>query len=254
MSINIVKDVVGLTIPKVIHVTYSDIGMVPEEVWKTLMQMGEGYDIRIYDDDRVTNYMLSDCGSYIYNIYMNIATINHKRDLFRYCILYNEGGVYLDLKTKPHIPLVDMIDHNTQCRLYTCLGIRPHINQCIIATYKGNPFLKNLINDFITKEGISICAVQHKKCTPKFNYFTDSFYKHIKRVLGYDPSPGVNYSVNNHSGTQRNMYVLYEERLDVCLDNESHEDGLWTIYGGGSDIAGCSGCQLFTTRYKDFPW
>lgn len=245
-------------IPRVLHICYSNIENVPTDIWKNLQKVSVGYDIRIYDDDRCRNYINQECGSNLTAVYDRIQTLDHKRDLFKYCVLFNEGGVYMDLKMVPWVNLEEVIDHSAHNRLYTCLGTRPHINQGILATYKKNNFLKTLVGDFVQANN-TIIDTQLFKGMHNFNYFTDKFYFHLENLLGYEPSPGVNYipvtAEHREAGSTRQMFILFEERKEVYpSDNGYHKEGPWQIFGGGSDLAGCSEQRLFTTRHKNFPW
>tara|TARA_Y100000741_G_scaffold336486_1_gene295109 strand:- start:164 stop:469 length:306 start_codon:yes stop_codon:yes gene_type:complete len=101
--------------------------------------------------------------------------------------------------------------------------------------------------------------MQSTKGLASFTYFTDKFYSHLERMLGYEPSPGVNYvpvaADPREAGSARQMFVLFEERQELHISDKGyHKDGPWQVFGGGSDIAGCSDQRLFTTRYKSFPW
>jgi len=245
-------------IPRILHVCYSDMSRVPGEVWSNLHEAGQGYDIRVYDDEMCEEYIERECGIQLAGVYKRMLTPDHRRDMFRYCVLYNEGGVYVDLKTVPRAPFAEIFDHYSHNRLYTCLGTRPHINQGILATYRRNPFIGLLIQDFASAPD-SLTDVRHTRNMTTFTYFTDKFYAHLSKLLDHDPEPGVNYvpatADPREGGSARQMFILFEERKELHVEDRGcHEDGPWQVFGGGSDIAGCSDHRLFTTRYKDFPW
>lgn len=255
---SLIQDRENLVIPRVLHLCYSDTSRVPCKVWDNIREVGNGYDIRIYDDEMCEDYIKRECGVQLANVYERIATPDHRRDMFKYCVLYNEGGVYVDLKTVPRVPFSEIFDHFAHNRLYTCLGARPHINQGILATYKRNPFIATLIQDFTTAPD-SVTSVQSTKNMATFTYFTDKFYSNLKELLGFEPTPGVNYVPTTadprSAGSARQMFVLFEERKELHISDKGyHKDGPWQVFGGGSDIAGCSDQRLFTTRYNDFPW
>lgn len=256
--VSLVEKSEDIIIPRVLHLCYSDTSRVPGNVWSNLRDACEGYDIRIYDDEMCGEYIERECGVQLAGIYNKILTPDHRRDLFKYCVLYNEGGVYIDLKTIPRVPFAEVFDHFAHNRLYTCLGTRPHINQGVLATYRRNPFIATLIQDFVTAPE-SVTGVQSTKNMASFTFFTDNFYTNLEKLLGYEPAPGVNYVPTTadprEAGSARQMFVLFEERKELHISDKGyHKDGPWQVFGGGSDIAGCSDQRLFTTRYKDFPW
>ena len=78
----------------------------------------------------------------------------HKADLFRYAILYINGGVYLDIKTELIMPLDQLIDHNnTRRTTYTVIDHQNiWIYQGVLASPKGNPLFLHGILKFVHAE------------------------------------------------------------------------------------------------------
>ena len=75
----------------------------------------------------------------------NKYTGGHKADLFRYLILYKNGGIYLDIKIELTKPLKDIFNDNNIT--YTILSM--HSSSCmqgVIATPKNNPLFMRLID------------------------------------------------------------------------------------------------------------
>ena len=244
-------------IPKIIHIKYDNLDKVPRSVWENLKNVANGYDIRIYNEENTIDYLLENFGKLFVNIYKRIYRIEHKNDLFRYCVLFNDGGIFLDIKTYPKVSFSKIFDHITNNRLYTTLGNRPHINESILATYKQNIFIKTLIEDFISAPDIIFLVPRPCSSGPNTNtdnYFTDKFYMHLTKHLGYHPSPGVHYIPITNNNNTRDTIVLFEERLEVRENDEKHHDmGAWGIFKGGNNITDCD-TRLFITRYSSYPW
>jgi mannosyltransferase OCH1-like enzyme len=63
----------------------------------------------------VNQYMLKFYGDHpIYNIFKKAKYYQIKADIFRYCILYERGGIWADIKSSIKIPLTQIFDCNAE--------------------------------------------------------------------------------------------------------------------------------------------
>ena len=95
-------------IPKVIFQCYHDKSKIPNKVYKNIQKFAPGYKHVIYDDVECKTFLELNYGKeykYIFE-YLLKRTPAHASDLWRYCMLYKYGGVYLDIKTE----LIEPID------------------------------------------------------------------------------------------------------------------------------------------------
>ena len=98
----------------------------------------------IYDDDMCRQFIKNNFNTFIINAYDNLIPTAYKADLWRYCILYKNGGIYTDLSYN----LIKNIDVNkdgadmilTKDIPENCLQIG------FIASIPKNNFLKYVIN------------------------------------------------------------------------------------------------------------
>lgn len=103
----------GERIPLVLHQTYRTSSL-PEELLQNveyLKKLNPGWQYKFYDDAAVASYILTNYGEKIYNYYLRINP-NYgaaRADLFRYLLMYKEGGVYLDIKSTLSKPLDEII-------------------------------------------------------------------------------------------------------------------------------------------------
>ena len=75
---------------------------------------------------------------YLYT-YNNIKLGAHRADLWKYCILYKFGGVYLDV---PRVPLLDLMVHKVKYTLYVVMGgFGTEMFNAILATPPENPMI-----------------------------------------------------------------------------------------------------------------
>ena len=178
-------------IPKKIFITYFDKKKVPNKVWKNLNFFGKGYKILFFSDEDCINYLDRNFGKKFSKKFQDIKLGAHKADFFRYCILLNEGGIYLDIDLKPREKFNKIFDHKSDKIFYTVISntklqLKNHkiskfkklfrrlgdksektIFQAMIATYPNNPIFKKLIKDFWN---INNLHLKHDIITIKFFY------------------------------------------------------------------------------------
>ena len=159
----------------------------------------------------------------------------HKADLFRYCYLYEFGGIYLDIKTEL-IKDIDTIFNKKSINLYTVIcNSKECIYQGIIATVPKNPIFIDLINHIL----ISV-----KTPINDYHIFTKYFYNKLKEIYGLEKLiNGKMVSLN------LNTYLFNEEctiNLNDCNDGLDRYGFCCHVYDNGE--------QIIKIRYSDYPW
>ena len=157
----------GDRIPKGIHQTYykKDLPIELQNNVNQLKLMNPDWSYKIYDDSDIENY--------IELHYPELVAIYHKinpiygaarADFFRYLLIYNEGGVYLDIKSSVTKPLDEIIKNDDVYLLshwnndlgesQENAGLHHRIDnpygefqQWHIVAAKGHPFLKAVIDN-----------------------------------------------------------------------------------------------------------
>lgn len=107
-----------MKIPKIIHQTFKskDLPLDILNIVEDLRLKNPDWEYRFYDDEKCSLYVLEHYGEEIYDLYnsINPSYGAARADLFRYLVMYKEGGVYLDIKSSCIIPLSDLIDENDE--------------------------------------------------------------------------------------------------------------------------------------------
>ncbi len=158
---------IGIQIPRIIHQTHSTKEFPPEislNIQKIKM-LNPTWSYRFYDDIAIEKYIRNffpDLFPYYLAINPNYGPA--RADLFRYLLLYREGGVYIDIKSSFSKPLDNVIlesdrmllSHwNMELFAEGC-GRHPEIDnpegefqQWFIITVPGHPFLKSVIENVL---------------------------------------------------------------------------------------------------------
>mgnify|MGYP006077386983 CR=1 FL=1 len=224
-------------IPKIIIQTFADKKKIAQKVYNNKKFYAPDYKHIVYDDNQCLkfikrfNAILSekDLGE----TWFSLKKGAHRADLFRYCYLYINGGVYLDIKTELIEPL--NITFPKKNILYTVLSKDINtIYQGVIATPPENPIFMDLI-EYIVNNVFTI--------NKKYSSCTRDFYKKI-----------VIYSQYNklRNGFYKNKlgdidFYLFKE---ICGNKKKCTDGL-DRHGLCCNIYDNSKVKI-KTRYSDY--
>ena len=226
------------TIPNVIYQTYMDKTRIPKKVYDNIKKYASKYKHIIYNDIECKQFIKHYFGLKVVKRFKGLKGA-HKADLFRYCLLYIKGGIYLDIKTQLITPIEKIFTKNNT--MYTVLAKGPkQVYQGVIATPKGNPIFLKLIEFMMN---INLHDLRTKKT---YLIFTIDMYRNINKLThGTHLRQGYNKSKNKGID-----YYLFQEK---CSKNSLEcSDGL-DRYGYCCYINN-NNKKIIKTRYSDFPW
>jgi mannosyltransferase OCH1-like enzyme len=197
--VNITKYEMTRSIPRLIHQTCTCKKQLPEAIQENIRKMCDlnpDWEHRLYDDADIEAYILTHYDSEILRVYRRINSSYGaaRADLFRYLLMYAEGGVYLDIKSTVTQPLDGVITlddcyilskwDNHETGAHYNWGMHPELTayergeyqQWHIITVAGHPFLRAVIESVIkniqqyniVNDGVGRMAVL--KCTGPITY------------------------------------------------------------------------------------
>ena len=120
-------------IPLVIYQTYNWKDRIPAKVDANMLKFAPQYQRSIYNDSECAEFIKTHFHSSVLQTYLHLKGA-HRADLFRYAILYINGGVYMDIKTELLTPLIAImpmetkgIEHNdkVEATMFTVLSGGP---------------------------------------------------------------------------------------------------------------------------------
>jgi hypothetical protein len=162
-------------IPKIIHQTFHSKRSIPPKIYENIKEYANEYEHRVYDDQDCIEFLKTYFSEEHANLFKELKLGAHKADLFRYCVLYIHGGVYLDIKTQ----LIQSIPEFEDA-LYLCIGIdKKHIYNGVMISPPGHPIFLKLI-DHCLKNVEELSKFYHDNCS----YFFQCIY-HDLRVRFY---------------------------------------------------------------------
>ena len=224
------------SIPKVIVSTYHDKSKIPSKVYENIKQYAPNYKHIIYNDEEIVLFLKKYFDSNVLNTFFTLDRGAHKADLFRYCYLYQYGGIYMDIKTKL-IKDINLIFNKKNIDFYTVTSMyRGTIYQGVLASKPKNPLFLSLI--------------EHMVSVPKpvkiYFEFTRDLYRKIKLYYKTDNIK------NGYYKDPYNKYNLYLFQEKCSRNPIDCEDGLdkynkcCYIYDNEE--------KIIKTRYSDYPW
>lgn len=88
-----------MPIPKIIYQTWKTKKLPEkvEEVRRNIHNKNSGYEMILFDDNDMEIFIRENYDTRVLNAYKQLAVGAAKADLWRYLILYKNGGVYLDI-------------------------------------------------------------------------------------------------------------------------------------------------------------
>tara|TARA_B100000123_G_C25739502_1_gene433107 strand:+ start:1708 stop:3984 length:2277 start_codon:yes stop_codon:yes gene_type:complete len=242
--------------PKIIHQTWKNKNNIPEcinnniNIWK---KYNPDYIHKFYDDNDCKNILLKHFGFKALLAFCIVKAGAFKGDLFRYAILYLEGGVYSDVDLFPVVKLDTIINDK-----YDFISVKerdfqkpPVIGiwqafiackpQCIYMKQVLIKSIDNIINNYypnkkswndilsitgpsLLKEIVDNCNIDYKIKLYKFNYKKQTQIMDGERIIMEDK---IDKSYNNISESftnlviKRNLYVSTIDSLHNILKNKN---------------------------------
>ena len=124
---------------------------IPDKIVNTtLKNLPNNIIYEFYDDHRRDKYMKTQSKK-IYKLFSKLKYQAHKTDLFRYCILYEQGGIYLDADSVI-VKKIDTKIFDKDCMFVYDSNCKNIFNG-FIYTKKNNLIIKKVIDYMIKDDG-----------------------------------------------------------------------------------------------------
>jgi len=149
------NNIIANNIPKKLFVTWYTKNLPPkmQENYYNLCNSNPDFDCKLYDDDDCYNFIKTNFSPTIANTYNKIVAGAYKADLWRYCILYINGGIYCDIKfgIVNNFKLNQLLDKEYfVLDNYLDTIRKQYVYNGFIVTKPRNPKLLKCINQIVT--------------------------------------------------------------------------------------------------------
>ena len=211
-------------IPKTIVQT-NEKKIIPENMHKanaSIIQMNPEYSYIYMDDSDALNFIRKNFNIRVLNAYNKIKPGAFKADLFRYCWLYKNGGVYIDTGFVARAPLKDFISPEDE---FVSSEDDGH-------TWVYNAFIACVPEHLLMKEAIysAVKNIENEYYGERSLDITGPglLGKVFSRIVGDKPRPNKKY--------ENGISLL-------CFKHNNN-------YGGGE--VSLNGVVLFSTKYPEY--
>ena len=171
----------GAGIPTVIMQTMlgpgSDKQAVPDWVRQKWTTLNPQITYKFFNDADARAFLASHYSAAHLDLFDQLKENKYKADLFRYCYLYQYGGIYADVDTEPLLSMHTVIDTHTS--LFTVWnGNGRHICNGFIAVTPKHPIMKRAIEQML-KVGTSFETIG----APFQTHPTNQLYEIVNDIL-----------------------------------------------------------------------
>jgi mannosyltransferase OCH1-like enzyme len=155
-DVNAIASLTECKIPKKIYMTWETKDFDPEfeRIINKWRENNPSYELIIFTKEERSDFIRNNFSQKVFDAYTRITPGAFKADLWRYCILYKYGGVYVDIDTLCIGKLDDIIKSNMDFVSVTDLNENPHdgkynISNGFIAVKPEHPVLQDAINRIV---------------------------------------------------------------------------------------------------------
>jgi mannosyltransferase OCH1-like enzyme len=117
---------------------------------KNIQLLNPEFNIFIFNEGDCIKFILNNYPDYVYNAYNSLIPLKYKLDLWKYCILYKYGGIYIDANFICNTKLINFIDNNYYVSEMDYYYNRLSINSDFIISKVNNPLFLTVINTIIS--------------------------------------------------------------------------------------------------------
>jgi hypothetical protein len=114
-----------------------------------LIENNKEFNYFFFDENDCENFILNHYPENVYVAYKSLKPIDYKMDLWKYCILYKYGGIYIHNKFKDNIKLIELIDNDFFVNYKNYYYNKLLINTDFIIAKKNNPIFIIAINEIV---------------------------------------------------------------------------------------------------------
>ena len=172
-------------IPKIVHQIYwnrlfeDDFHPIVKEKRDFMITLNPGYKFILYDMDEIEKFIHKKFDTNIVKAFDKLNYNVPKSDLARLLLVYNYGGVYLDMKGLINCKLDQLFKPNDTCIIAVeRIGWANNFSQWCFISEPGHPLLKYAIDEIV--ENVLKCKYPNnlfETCTWAFGKSTEKFHK-----------------------------------------------------------------------------
>jgi len=208
-----------------------------------LKSLNQEFNVHVYDEEKCRQFIEINFDYDVLNAYNKLIPCSYKSDLWRFCVLYKNGGIYVDIKYEfiNNFKLIELTDKEYFCKdrvehcVYTALIIVKPKNE--ILKYCIQKIVENVKNNYYgnscldpTGPGLLGRFFSQNKINNLELEFRDTTFNNIEK--NYILYKGDKDNYKNKNIIIGKYYDSYREEQKIYQKNKYYAD-LWrerTIY------------------------
>jgi hypothetical protein len=223
-------------ISKIIYKTgpleYNALSKNIKDLFQSTLKNNPELSIDYFDNTRCIWFLRRYFPGSILDTYLKIKPGAYRADLFRFCVIYIQGGIYSDLSQKFHIPIKDIVDYeNDSLVLVEDIVLPPHtlpgIQINFMASRPRNPLFLSAIQRIV--ENVSRNFYGSTSLDPTGPYMFSKIY-HTSNI----PARMDLVQIHRETGS----YVVFKNNTKLIVyDNKStgHDENIKKTYENSYD-------------------
>tara|TARA_Y100000385_G_scaffold149116_1_gene154661 strand:- start:111 stop:2195 length:2085 start_codon:yes stop_codon:yes gene_type:complete len=223
-------------IPRIIYKTgpleYKFLSKNIKDLFQSTLKNNPELSIDYFDNTRCIWFLRRYFPGSIHDTYLKIKPGAYKADLFRFCVLYINGGIYSDFSQRFHIPIKDIVDYeNDSLVLVEDIVLPPHtlpgIQINFMASRPRNPLFLSAIQRIV--ENVSRNFYGSTSLDPTGPYMFSKIYHTSNVTARMD-------LIQIHR--EKGSYVVFKDNTKcVVYDNKSarHDENIKKTYENSYD-------------------
>jgi len=200
-------------IPKVIYQTWykKDLPDSIKNLNEKMMSINKNYKYCFYDDTDIINFINDNYGDTIIKAFNSLNVGAAKADLWRYLILYKNGGIYLDLDSELHNDLDNLIKDSDEA-IISREGNKDVFTQWCLMFSANHPILKicidKCVDNILNKKTNNVLYLTGP------HVYSESIFEYVKNLDKniYDEKDDI---INK---------LIYENNLKLTVYNYDYKD------------------------------
>jgi mannosyltransferase OCH1-like enzyme len=142
-------------VPLIIYQSWhsNDVPTKMKETIYKLLDMNPEFEYYLYSDEKSREFIEKNYSEDVLFAFNALKPGAYKSDLWRYCILYKTGGMYLDIKYVSTVPILNIIKENPVIYVkdlpFACGGKYTGLYNAFMVSPPNNIIFKHCIDDII---------------------------------------------------------------------------------------------------------
>ena len=197
-----------------------------------LLKSNPEFDYYLYSDEKSAEYIRKNYDEDVISAFETLKPGAFKSDLWRYCILYKTGGVYMDIKYNTVEPLISLIQKTPAIyvRDRDFFGELKCVYNGVMASPPGNEIFKHCIDDVVRNCKLKLYNSYAADVTGPcvlgrmMMKHEPTILKNIQYTYGVENVDGVNYDIIKYNNTTvMRSYAEYRTEQGQFQKTERYE-------------------------------